>query len=392
MVVTGTRHVALLVETSNAYARGLLVGVKKYVEEHPHWSIYLAEHSRHETDFSWLEGWQGDGVLARIENEETARFIRRLGLPTVDLSAARLVPELPGVETDDGTIARWAVGHFAERGLRHFAFCGDERFAWSVKRGEWFAGHVRQRGATPHEFRMKPSSMRAADRELLAAWLTGLPKPVGVLACYDIAGQEVLEACKIAGLTVPDSVAVIGVDNDELIGNLTTPPLSSIEPNTTATGYLAAHLLDLMLQGHTLEPGLRLIEPVRVVARQSSDILAVDDPLVSEALRFIRVRSDQNLAVTAVLRHVGLSRRALDLRFVATLGRSVHSEIIRVRIAHVAELLSSTDWTMQQIAERLNFSHSEYMSVVFKKHTGMSPGHYRRTVKGAVARQAFWER
>ncbi|WP_116953483.1 XylR family transcriptional regulator [Jiangella endophytica] len=391
MAVMGTRHVALLVETSNAYARGLLVGVKKYVEEHPHWSLYLAEHSRHETDFSWLEGWLGDGVLARIENEGTASFIRRLGLPTVDLSAARLVPELPGVETDDGTIARWAVGHFAERGLRNFAFCGDERFAWSVTRGEWFAGHVRRRGATPHEFRMRPSGMRAAERERLATWLTELPKPVGVLACYDIAGQEVLEACKIAGLAVPDAVAVVGVDNDELIGNLTTPPLSSIEPNTAATGYLAAHLLDLMMQGHSLEAGLRLIEPTRIVARQSSDILAVDDPLVSEALRFIRARSDQNLAVSAVLRHVGLSRRALDLRFTATLGRTVHGEIIRVRMGHVAELLSSTDWTLQQIAERLNFSHSEYMSVVFKKYTGQSPGQYRRTVNGAVARQAFWQ-
>ncbi|TDE14398.1 DNA-binding transcriptional regulator [Jiangella asiatica] len=384
-----TRHVALLVETSNAYARGLLVGVKKYVEEHPHWSMYLAEHSRHETDFSWLEGWHGDGVLARIENEETARFIRRLGLPTVDLSAARLAPELPGVETDDGTIALWAVEHFAERGLRNFAFCGDERFGWSVKRSEWFAEEVRGRGSTPHEFRMKPSGMRAADRELLAAWLTALPKPVGVLACYDIAGQEVLEACKIADLAVPDSVAVIGVDNDELIGSLTTPPLSSIEPNTTRTGYLAAKLLDLMMEGHTLAPGLRLIEPTRIVARQSSDILAVDDPLVAAALRFIRDRSDQNLAVGAVLRHVGLSRRALDLRFARMLGRTVHGEIVRVRMGHVAELLSSTDWTLQQIAERLDFSHSEYMSVVFKKYTGMSPGQYRRTVSGSVARQAF---
>lgn len=389
MVVMRTRHVALLVETSNAYARGLLVGVKKYVEEHPHWSLYLAEHSRHETDFSWLEGWLGDGVLARIENEGTARFIRRLDLPTVDLSAARLVPELPGVETDDGVIARWAVGHFAERGLRNFAFCGDEQFAWSVKRSEWFAGHVSQRGATPHQFRMTSSGMRAADRERLAAWLTELPKPVGVLACYDIAGQEVLEACKIAGLAVPDDVAVIGVDNDELIGNLTTPPLSSIEPNTTATGYMAAHLLDLMMEGRSLEPGLRLIEPTRIVARQSSDILAVDDPLVSEALRFIRARSDQNLAVSTVLRHVGLSRRALDLRFAATLGRTVHGEIIRVRMGHVAELLSSTDWTLQQIAERLDFSHSEYMSVAFKKYTGTSPGQYRRTVNGSIARQSF---
>ncbi|MGP3970036.1 substrate-binding domain-containing protein [Streptomyces sp. 6N223] len=386
-----TRHVALLVETSNAYARGVLVGVKKYVEAHPGWSMYLAEHSRHETDFSWLEGWHGEGLLARIESAETARFIRRLGLPTVDLSAARLLPELPGVETDDATIALWAVEHFKERGLQHFAFCGDERFGWSLKRGNWFAEHVRAHGFTPREFRMKPSGMRAADRELLAEWLTDLPKPVGVLACYDIAGQEVLEACKIADLAVPDSVAVIGVDNDDLIGNLTTPPLSSIEPDTTRTGYLAAELLDLMMRGHSLAPGLRLIEPTRLVARQSSDILAVDDPLVAEALRFIRDHSDWSLAVEAVLRHVGLSRRALDYRFVRILGRTVHGEIVRVRVGHVAELLSSTDWTLQQIAERLDFSHPEYMSVVFKKHTGKSPGQYRRAVSGSVARQAFWQ-
>jgi LacI family transcriptional regulator len=385
-----TRHVALLVETSNAYARGVLVGVKKYVEAHPGWSMYLAEHSRHETDFSWLEGWHGHGLLARIESAETARFIRRLDLPAVDLSAAQLLPELPGVETDDGTIARWAVEHFEERGLQHFAFCGDERFGWSLKRGAWFAEHVRARGLTPRAFRMKPSGMRAADRERLADWLTRLPKPVGVLACYDIAGQEVLEACKIAGLAVPDSVAVIGVDNDDLIANLTTPPLSSIEPDTTRTGYLAAELLDLMMRGHELEPGLRLIEPTRLVARQSSDILAVDDPLVAEALRFIRDHSDFSLSVDAVLRHVGLSRRALDYRFVRILGRTVHGEIVRVRVGHVAELLSSTDWTLQQIAERLDFSHPEYMSVVFKKHTGKSPGQYRRAVGGSVARQAFW--
>jgi LacI family transcriptional regulator len=384
-----TRHVALLVETSNAYARGLLAGVHRYVSANPGWSLYLAEHSRHETDFSWLEGWQGDGVLARIENQATADFILRLGLPIVDLSAARLIPDLPGVETDDNRIAAWAVDHFAQRGLRHFAFCGDERFGWSVERGLRFAEHVRERGAVPYAFAMKPSGMRATDRERLAAWLLGLPTPVGVLACYDIAGQEVLEACKIAGLAVPDSVAVIGVDNDELIGNLTSPPLSSIEPDTMLSGFLAAELLDQLMDGRRLQPGLRLIPPIRVVARQSSDILSVDDPHVGRALRYIRDRSDRNLQVSEVLRQVGLSRRALDHRFVRVLGRTVHAEILRVRIGHVAELLTSTDWTLQQIADRLDFCQPEYMSVAFKRYTGRSPGHYRRTVNGQVSRQTF---
>jgi LacI family transcriptional regulator len=384
MAVEKTRHVALLIETSNAYARALLTGVHQYAEARTGWSMYLGEHSRHETDFSWLEGWRGDGVLARVENDATAQLVERLGLPTVDLSAARLLPALPGVETNDDTIARWAVEHFEQRGLRHFAYCGDQRFAWALKRGAWFAEHTRRRGLTAHDFQMQPSGRRAVDRARLAAWLTELPKPVGVLACYDIAGQEVLEACTIAGLAVPDEVAVVGVDNDELIANLTSPPLSSIEPDAVHMGHLSAQLLDHLMDGATVESGLRLIDPIRLVTRQSSDILAVDDPLVVEALRFIRDRSDHNLKVDDVLRHVGLSRRALDHRFSTLLGRTVHAEILRVRTGRVADLLTSTDWTLPRIAERLGYRHSEYMSVAFTRYTGTTPSQYRRAARGSA--------
>lgn len=379
------RHIALLIETSNAYARGLIGGIRAYVRAHPGWTLYLAEHSRQETDFSWLDGWQGHGLIARVETVETAALVRRLGLPAVALSAGRFVPELPGAETDDDAIARIAVEHFAERGLREFAFCGDERFEWSRTRGERFAHHVAERGGRAQVFAMQRSGMRSRDRQRLAQWLLGLPKPVGVLACYDIAGQEVLEACTLADIAVPDEVAVLGVDNDELIGTLTSPPLSSIEPDTMRTGYLAAEMLDRMLSGEQVEPGLRHIPPVRVVARQSSEILSVDDPQVVAALRFVRDRAHREVTVAEVLRHVGSSRRALDLRFVRLLGRTVHAEITRARMHQVAEMLAATDLTLPQVAERLAFKHSEYMSVVFKRVTGKSPGQYRRDVRGMVA-------
>lgn len=375
---SGNRHVALLVETSNAYARGLLIGIKKYLVEHPGWSIYLGEHGRHETDLSWLDNWRGHGVIARIENEQTAELVRRLGLPAVDLSAARLVSELPCVETDDDMIAQWAVDHFAVRGLRNFAFCGDARFTWSVKRSARFAHHVRERGFEPHEFRIEPSGTLSTDRYAMAEWLRHLPKPIGILACYDIAGQELLEACKLAHLAVPDNVAVIGVDNDELICNLTSPSLSSVQTDATGTGMLAAALLDEMMSGSVLEPRLHLIPPLRVVTRQSSDILSVEDSLVARALQLIRSSADEGVSVSAVERHVALSRRSLDYRFVRILGRTVHEEITRVRMERLAELLITTDWTLQQLAERLSFSHSEYMGVAFKRFTGKSPGEYRR--------------
>lgn len=349
---------------------------------HPGWSIYLGEHGRNQTDLSWLDSWRGHGVIARIENEQTAEHVRRLGLPAVDLSAARLLPELPCVETDDDVIAEWAVDHFTVRGLRHIAYCGDARFAWSVKRGARFSEHARERGFEPAEFRIEPSGTLADDRLEMADWLRGLPKPVGILACYDIAGQEIVEACKIAGLAVPDSVAVIGVDNDELICNLTSPPLSSIQSDAIGTGFLAASLLDEMMAGRRVDAGLLLIAPLRVVTRQSSDLLSVSDPLVAKALQLIRDHTDDGIAVTTVQRAVGLSRRSLDYRFVSALGRTVHEEITRVRMERLADLLIDTNWTLARMAERLNFSHSEYMGVAFKKYAGKSPGEYRRANRG----------
>jgi LacI family transcriptional regulator len=376
-----TRHVALIVETSNAYARGLLVGVRQFLNSRPGWSIYLAEHSRHEVDLSWLDGWRGDGVLARIETLETARRVRRMRLPTVDLSAARLIPQIPCVETDDDIISRWGVEHFAARGLKHFAFCGDAQFAWSVKRAARFAVHVQAVRGSAYEFAISPHGRLSYKRRAMARWLAGLPKPVGVLACYDIAAQEVLESCKIANLAVPDDVAVLGIDNDELICNLTAVPLSSIQPDTTQTGFLAASMLDEMMTGRDLEPELRLIPPLRVVTRQSTDILSVNDHLVAKALRFIRDRANDGLTVTEVLGHVGLSRRSLDYRFVKALGRTVHEEITRARMERLADVLVTTGWTLPQVAERLNFKHAEYMGVAFKKFTGKSPGQYRQAFR-----------
>jgi LacI family transcriptional regulator len=233
-------------------------------------------------------------------------------------------------------------------------------------------------GSVAHEFELSGASTAADNRRSLVEWLTDLQKPVGVLACYDIAGQEILEACKIAGLAVPDDVAVLGVDNDELICNLTSPPMSSIQPDALGTGHLAAAILDRMMTGEPWMPGLHLLPPLRIAARQSSDLFSVSDPVVARALAFIRDAAGRRLSVPEVLRHVGLSRRALDYRFTNLLGRTVHDEIMRARMERIAHLLISTDWTLPRIAEFLDFPHSEYMGVAFRRLNGTSPGEYRK--------------
>ena len=382
-----TRHVALLVETSNAYGRGLLKGIQEYVVANPGWSLYLVEHSRLDTDLTWLDGWAGDGVLARIETAEIADFVRRVALPTVDLSAGQLVPGLPGVETNDHLIARWAVEHFVERGLTHIGFCSDPRYTWSVRRGAAVHEHAALLGLDAYEYTLKPRGSRAVDRLRLVQWLADLPRPVGILACYDIAGQDVLEACNVAGLRVPYEAAVLGVDNDELLATLSSPPLSSIEPDTRRTGFLAAQLLEKMMNGEHVEPGLRFIPPLRLVVRQSSDLFAVEDELVARALELIRERSSRHVTVEEIRRAVGLSRRALDLRFVEHLGRTAHAEITRSRMERVAHLLSTTDWTINRISQKLDFPHAESMGAAFKRYAGKSPGRYRVETSGSITQR-----
>lgn len=375
------RRVALLIETSNAYARGLLHGVVSYVREHGPWSIRLAEHGRGDVPPAWLADWDGEGVIARIENPAIARAVKRVKIPVVDVSAARLVPGLPWLETDDGAIAVLAAQHLLERGFKNFGFCGDPRFNWSNWRCDRYVGYLAERGLGCDVF--NPKSPHVADEESeieeIADWIATLPVPVGIFACYDFRGRQVLDACRRRGIAVPERVAVIGVDNDELLCNLATPPLTSVIPNTHRTGYEAAALLDRLMSGRKSKPkpDSYLIEPLGIATRQSTDVLAIEDANVARALRFIREHACEGIRVKDVLRAVPQSRRVLETRFQKLIGRTPHDEILRVQLDRARSLLAETDLPLALIAERAGFSHAEYLSVVFKKHLGMPPSRFR---------------
>jgi LacI family transcriptional regulator len=373
------RRVALIVETSNDYARGLLHGIRAYIREHENWDIDLDEHGRGEGS-EWLRDWRGDGVLARIENARVAAQVLACGLPCVDLSAARQVPGIPWVETDDREIARLAFDHLTGRGLRHLAYCGAPGFNWSDWRRDHFVACAAAAGLSVDVFR-NPGGRRAPSHEeeleAITAWVRGLPKPVGIMACFDIRGRQVLSACKLADLAVPDEVAVIGVDNDELLCDLSDPPLSSVAPDSDLTGYTAAALLDRMMAGEKVEQAAHLLKPLGVVARGSTDTLAVADPEMSHAVRYIRAHACDGINVSDVLAQVSMSRRVFETQFRKLFGRRPHEEIVRTRLQRVMELLTQTDLPLHQVADRAGFKHVEYMSVVFKKKVGMPPSEYR---------------
>jgi len=377
------RKVALLIETSNAYARGLLAGIVAWMREHRPWSVHLAEGARGGQPPPWLSRWDGDGVIARIENESIARVLRRLRVPIVDVSAARRIPTLPWVETDDDAIAREAFDHFRARGFRQLAFCGDDRFNWSRWRETAFARLAREAGLPCAVYRPRARAADDAEAEVarIGDWIAGLPRPVGVMACYDFRGRQVLDACRRRRIPVPDAVAVLGVDNDDLLCDLADPPLSSVILNPRRTGYEAAALLDRMMGGAHVGSRAVRIGPLGVATRRSTDVVAVEDPGVANALRYIRDHACEGISVKDVLKACPQSRRRLEHRVRRLIGRSPHDEILRVRLDCVKRLLVETDLPLERIAERAGFLHPEYLSVAFRRAVGIPPSRYRARLR-----------
>ncbi len=374
------RRVALLIESSNAYARGLLDGIAAYVRRHQSWSIYLPEQRRGDAPPPSLKRWHGDGIIARIETAAVAAVVRRLRLPAIDVSAAREIPAIPWVETDDEAIARLAVDHFRERGFRHLAYCGDPHFNWSRWRCEHFRRFAAAAGAACALYGADdplPVSWQA-EHARLVRWVKGLPRPVGILACYDIQAQKLLDACRDARVGVPEEVAVLGVDNDPVLCELCDPPLSSVIPDARRAGYVAAELLDRWMAGEAVPAAAHRIAPQGVHTRQSTDVLAIDDQAIAKTVRLIRQRACEGISVARLLREVPLSRRILERRFIRYVGRSPHAEIIRVRLNRVKQLLIETDLSVEAIARLAGFEHPEYLSVAFKREIGLRPHAFRR--------------
>ena len=370
--------VALLFETPNAYARGLLVGIGEYILSHGPWRVHLAFFGLNDSPPPWLSSWDGQGIILRGENRLMAKSVAKLSIPMVDMTPSRLLPNAPWVKSDDALVAQMAAQHFFERGFRNFAFCGDPRLNVSNRRCDYFKIRVQDHGCNCHIFDLNDGSMSGdMETEAIGRWLQQLPKPVAVFAFNDGRGQQVLDGCRRTGLAVPEEVAVLGVDNDEVLCMLSPPPMSSVVLNPRRSGWEAARLLETMMRGEKIAAAGHFIPPVDVAVRQSTDVLAVNDSQIARALRYIRENACGRIGVGDVLRHCPMSRRLLEMRFKKLLGRTPREEILRVQTNRVKELLIGTKLPIAEIADRAGFD-PEYMSVVFKKETGLKPSEFRK--------------
>ncbi len=387
-------RVALLVEMSGIYGRQILDGIARYVRSHQPWSVFLEQRELRAPAPPWLLRAPWDGIVCRSTDRRIARAIFRRRIPTVDLNDLYGDLGLPRIWSDHREIGRLGARHLMDCKLRSFAFCGFTNETWSGLRCEGFLQALRAAG---HSCALYESPWHgshvpqwAADQAKIARWIQSLPKPLGLMACNDVRGQQVLNACRAVDVAVPEEVAVVGVDNEEVLCQLCDPPLSSIVPNPDRIGYEAAELLDQMMAAARAEKGAnsarsippeeRLIPPLEVFVRQSTDVLRIDDAEVAGAVQYIRENACSGITMQEVMEHMAVSRSLLERRFRKCLGHSPQEEIRRVQLKRVKELLVETDLSLDAIARLTGYAHPEYMSVVFKRSSGQTPGEYRQQV------------
>jgi LacI family transcriptional regulator len=380
--------VALIFDYHLGYARGVLRGIKEFAQSRPDWVLLPLDTEGVTREL--LAAAHPQGLIASVLTEGLSRLLLEVRQPIVNVASVLSGLSFPRVGVDHRLVGEFAAEHLRQCGLSHFAFVGNAHHLYSTERETGFRDALAAVGhGVDSYYERGKRSYRQRGRllvldERLRRWLQGLPKPVGIFAGHDVWALQVVEACRLAGLRVPEDVAVVGVDNDDLLCELARPSLSSVIVPAERVGFEAAALLDRMLAGDQPPRGPVLIPPPGVVSRQSSDVLAIDDPVVAQTVRFLRDSAHLPLRVADVLRAVPVSRRALERRFQAVLERGLAAEIRRLHVDKAKQLLADSELPMQTIAERCGFSSQYQFSRAFRREAGMTPTDYRAGIRQLV--------
>jgi LacI family transcriptional regulator len=387
-------HIGLVIGTDGEYARRVLRGLGRFVLETGRpWIFSLTPHLK--PDLKALAAWKPVGIIAHLLTDDVAEKVLALRRPIINVTSWLDDPRMSRVGNDNAGIGLAGAEHFLERHFRRFGFVGWPGVPFSDQREEGFVAAVRAAGFDCHRYHprsaMHPWQVSGAttDRAPLEAWLAPLPTPIAIMACNDIRAWEVLQACRQLGRHIPEEVAVVGADNDEVWCLLAHPPLSSVAVAAEKVGYQAAVQLERILAGKKVQPRT-VVPPMGVITRQSSDTLAVADRTIADALRFIREHIDQPIAIEDVLKAVPISRRALERSFRQTLGLSPAAEIRQAHLRRARDLLATTTLSMTEVARLSGFTGAKHLAIVFRQLTGETPTGYRRqfqTRSGPQSRQ-----
>ncbi len=379
------RKIAVVVPW-HGYGRNILLGVSKFVYSHPYWTLHLVQSDSPVLEKD-LRQWNPDGIISGMVDTETGLLKQQYERPWVSILMQPDDPKIPFVTLDEDAIGRIAANYFEERRFIHFAFLGNDIHEFSRQRADAFCYALEEKGyaCSVHLYPTKVYNIDKKAREAIDCaklkWLESLPKPVAVFVCDDWEAFQFIQFCRQHDFRVPEDVAVLGVGNDELLCNVSNPPMSSIRTPVERAGYDAAALLEQMLSGKNVLQKKHFLPPMGMVSRQSTDVLQVADPVVIKALQFIQEHVAEPIKVEDLLKCVFVSRTLLERKFRAELGRTPLAEIRRQRIQRVKQMLADTNLSVTEVAGMCGFGSDVRLSTVFKETVGISPSEFRKEVK-----------
>jgi len=386
--------IIILSDLSEEYYKNILRGITRYSRDHGPWTFckmptYYRETIGIDGILQCAKDWDADGIIGQFYNDEEVKKFTQANIPVIAQDFKERFTDIPNITGDYRETGKMGAEYFLKKGFKNFAFYGFNNIVWSRERAEGFENRIQEAGFDVHYYEQKES--RSMDLwyykpSALSDWLKSLPKPIAIMTCDDNQGHHITEAARHAGIRIPDEVAVLGVDNDEMICDLSDPPLSSIETDSEKGGYEAARLMEQMIEQKTCTGPDIIVKATQVVTRHSTDIFASKDKYIVSALKYIHGNLDKNLKVDQVLKEVPLSRRSLEKRFILTTGYPVYEYIYNQRIEKFTQKLLETDMTIFEIAMELGLSDSKNIARQFKQIKGLTPMEYRK--KHLVTKQS----
>jgi LacI family transcriptional regulator len=373
-----TKKIVLSIRAVRDIWREAIEGIASYKPQDGPWQfIYDPDQQSPKQGLGFYKG--ADGLIIADLSRSLKSQVERLKIPVVVLHSYPL--DVPKVIFDDYAAGRLAYEHLRDAGFRRFGFIGVEGAEFSDHRRDQLREYAKRDGLDFHEW---PKTILPAHGypkgypEDLIPWLQDIRKPAGLLVATAFYAQQVAMACREACIGVPDQLGILAVDDDECICDLSDPPLSTVDQNAEKLGYEAAALMDRLLQGQPASQQPVVIQPRRVVIRASTDVLAIEDPMVAGMVRFIRDNACEGIRASDVHQSVSVSTRTAEMHFAKAMGRTIQEDIIRVRLEEVRQLLIDTPLSLPEIADRTGFEYVSHMSRLFSQRIGQPPGEYRK--------------
>jgi LacI family transcriptional regulator len=371
-----------------AYNRDVLRGVAAYTAQHPDIRVFFAENFK-PADLSSLVSADIHGIILGGYPPvwKMSHRIAELGIPAVDVSAELGSSCLPRVMTDDKAVGRMAADYFMDRGFRRLVYYGMVNRYWSEMRLAGFTDQATARGAQTQSFLKQQTAVedRAGFYSVKAvSWIKKIPKPFAIYAGDDLIGSYLIEVCRQIGVRVPEDVAILGTDNDDLYGQLRTPHLSSILLDSRRIGLQAMEMLQRIVQRGTPAVKTLLIPPIKIITRLSSEIFGVEDALVRESLGLIHQNLRKGVSVKWLAHEMAISRPTLERHFIAAIGRSPAKEIQRMQMEAARHLIIDTDTPIAKVALDTGYSSPRQFSTSFHEYFNQTPRDMRKTQRYAV--------